>query len=70
MNTESARGDDCRDLVDSYLTRIIDFEGATGNEATILNRKYDGFEERPIELVEWAIDEDTMFGLLLRHFRS
>jgi len=69
MNPEAAGGNDRGDLLDPDLARISDFERTSRNVPTIVNCKYDGFEDGAIKIVERAIDEYAEFGTRIRHSR-
>src|SRR5947209_3929775 len=59
MKPESAFANDRRDLVNSDLTAVGDFQGEPRNVPAVLDCKNHSFKERPIFVVKRTIDEDT-----------
>ena len=66
MDAESARFDDPRDLLDP--ARVLNLERAASDLAAVMDSEDNGFEERPVFRVEWAVDENAIRVLGRRHF--
>lgn len=59
MYSQLALNDDLLNLVDPYLSGVVDLRCASGKVAAVVDRKYQRMKNLKILKIEWTIDEDV-----------
>ncbi len=68
MDSVGALLDNADDFREAHLAGVVDLECASSRKADVIDREDDGFKDRLVGFVEWAVDEDVPAAQSCWHF--